>query len=96
MMLSRRGDDAGNVSLVQTEFTPSIQEASVVSSNIGTGVLVIVRLCILTATDNLDTNPDIYYTMDGYTQTTTSTLYSGPIIIDTNYCVEVLCVVRCW
>ena len=76
-------DDAGNLSYVQTEVYTIDTGVPVVSSNIGTGVFGDSQTVILTATDNLDTNPDIYYTTDGTTPTTTSTLYSGPIIIDT-------------
>jgi len=69
-------DASGNISAVQSEtYTIDDNEAPVVTaSQSGTTVT-------LSATDNADSNPTIYYTTDGSDPTTSSTTYSGPFTI---------------
>ncbi|NYB25879.1 MAG: chitobiase/beta-hexosaminidase C-terminal domain-containing protein [Methanobacteriaceae archaeon] len=55
--------------------------APTVSASVGTGVFGDSQNVTLNATDNMDTGPDIYYTIDGTTPTVSSTLYTGPITI---------------
>jgi PKD repeat protein/methionine-rich copper-binding protein CopC len=76
-------DDAGNISDLQSETYTIDKEAPSISANIGAGVFGDSQNVTLTSTDNVDNSPNIYYTLDGTTPTISSTLYSGPISIDT-------------
>jgi uncharacterized repeat protein (TIGR01451 family) len=55
--------------------------APVPSANPAGGPYNTTQTVNLTATDNEDPNPKIYYTLDGSIPTTSSTLYTGPITI---------------
>lgn len=52
-----------------------------VTANPCSGIYNSVQSVTLTATDNVDSSPDIYYTINGDTPTTSSTLYTTPIDI---------------
>jgi PKD repeat protein len=77
-------DDAGNVSGVQTEVYIIDKESPGVSASVDSGVFGKTQNVTLTATDNEDTNLNIYYTIDGTTPTVNSTLYTGTITIMAN------------
>ncbi|MTK64219.1 MAG: hypothetical protein F8N15_06820 [Methanobacterium sp.] len=55
--------------------------APVVNSNVPSGLYNAKQTVTLTATDNKDPNPKIYYTLDGSTPNNMSTLYTAPIVI---------------
>lgn len=55
-----------------------------VTVNITGGVYNVTQTVTLTASDNLDSNPVIYYTTDGSTPTTSSTVYTAPIVLQMN------------
>ncbi len=55
----------------------------IVTANPVGGVYNSARIVTLTATDNRDLHPSIYYTLDGSTPTTSSTRYTNPININT-------------
>jgi len=61
----------------QTDFTPPVASHS--PSNTVTAAATLTLT--LSATDNLDPAPKIYYTTDGTVPTTGSTLYSAPIVV---------------
>lgn len=61
----------------QTDFTPPVASHS--PSNTVTAAASLTLT--LSATDNLDPLPKVYYTTDGTTPTTASTLYSAPIVV---------------
>jgi hypothetical protein len=61
----------------QTDFTPPVASHS--PSNTVTAAATLTLT--LSATDNLDPAPKIYYTTDGTAPTTASTLYSAPIVV---------------
>jgi parallel beta-helix repeat protein len=54
-----------------------------VTANPVGGVYDSARIVTLTATDNRDLHPSIYYTLNGSTPTTSSTRYTSPININT-------------
>ncbi|AKB33736.1 cell surface protein [Methanosarcina siciliae HI350] len=73
-------DTSGNVSPVKTEtYTFADMEAPAVTASLNSGNYYPARSVTLSATDNVDSNPSIYYTTDGSDPTTNSTLYTGPI-----------------
>ena len=79
-------DAAGNVSDVSTEtylVTIDVTAPTVSASPIGSTYVSSVDVT-LTATDDTDPAPAIYYTTDGSTPTTSSTLYTGLITITAN------------
>ena len=51
----------------------------VVNSSLTSGYYNSTQIVTLTATDNMDPNPKIYYTLNGTTPTINSKLYTGPI-----------------
>ncbi len=57
--------------------------APLASADLPSGTYNSDKVVKLTATDELDINPKIYYTLDGNIPTTNSTLYSWPISINT-------------
>ena len=70
-----------NFAIAILEVTKDITAPSVTAS-MGTGVFGDSQTVTLNAMDNMDTSPEIYYTLDGTTPTTNSTLYTDPISID--------------
>ncbi|MFA0833794.1 MAG: Ig-like domain-containing protein [Methanobacterium formicicum] len=76
-------DLAGNpVQSGMMEFTTvSDLIAPTVTANLASGVYNTTKIVTLTAIDNLDPNPSIYYTTNGSTPTTSSTRYTNPINI---------------
>jgi PKD repeat protein len=73
-------DFGGNISPVQIE-TYSDNQAPNVTPNPDGGTSTSMVQVTLSATDNLDTNPKIYYTTNGDEPTTNSTPYTIPINI---------------
>ena len=77
-------DSSGNVSPVSTEsyvITADDVTAPVVFASPTSGTFVNSVDVTLTATDDTDPSPIIYYTTDGSTPTTSSTVYTGLITI---------------
>jgi methionine-rich copper-binding protein CopC len=75
-------DTAGNTlaAAFTSKFTVDTTKPTV-TTNLASGVYNTAKSVILTATDNLDTKPSIYYTTNGSTPTTSSTKYTTPISI---------------
>ena len=73
-------DHSGNTSPIQTETYTDITAPTVSANPVG-GDYDEAKQVTLTATDNVDLNPVIYYTLDNTDPSTTSTLYAGPIRI---------------
>ena len=77
-------DAAGNWSPVYNQTYTMIDiTAPLAAANLPSGTYNSDKVVKLTATDELDNEPKIYYTLDGSTPTTNSTLYSWPISIIT-------------
>ncbi|OPY26679.1 MAG: hypothetical protein A4E27_00695 [Methanobacterium sp. PtaU1.Bin242] len=78
----RADDTSGNTSFkkviytIATDTTPPMVSASPAGGTYSTAQTV-----TLTATDNLDPNPAIYYTLNGTAPTTSSSRYTGPISV---------------
>jgi parallel beta-helix repeat protein len=77
-------DNHGNWSPEYTQNYIIDTTAPTTTVNIKGGVYSTTQTMTLTATDNLDPNPIIYYTMDGTDPTTSSTRYTGPITLQMN------------
>ena len=75
-------DTAGNTlaTVFTSKFTVDFAKPTV-TVNLASGVYDTAKSVILTAKDNLDTKPSIYYTTNGSTPTTSSTKYAAPISI---------------
>ncbi|WP_321421177.1 DUF3344 domain-containing protein [uncultured Methanobacterium sp.] len=83
-------DKFANIGTVQTEtYIINDTEAPVVTANHVSGTYNINTTVTLSATDNADPNPLIYYTTNGEDPTTASTLYTGPITLP-NFAVTTL------
>ena len=82
--LSYYGCDAsGNIGTTQSaNYTIDTTAPTVTASPLG-GIYNVTQLVTLTANDNLDPNPTIYYTLNGTTPTTSSTKYTNQISIFT-------------
>lgn len=72
---------AGNVSEIKTNYITVDNVGPVPSANLPSGSYNTNITVNLTAVDDLDPNPQIYYTLDDSEPTTTSTLYTWPISI---------------
>ena len=73
---------AGSVSEIKTDYITVDNIAPVPSANLPSGPYNTDLTVNLTAVDDLDSNPQIYYTLDGSDPTTSSILYTGPININ--------------
>lgn len=77
-------DYANNWSQVYDEiYVMKYTNAPVPTANIASGLYSSDQVVTLTATDQIDPKPKIYYTLDGSNPTTKSTLYTWPISINT-------------
>ena len=75
-------DQAGNaITTFTSKFTIDFVKPTV-TANLATGVYNTAKSVTLTASDNLDSNPIIYYTTNGNTPTTSSTRYTAPITVN--------------
>jgi hypothetical protein len=74
-------DKAGNIGATRTVSYTIDTTAPIVTANPAGGNYSTTQVVTLTATDNLDSNPVIYYTTNGSNPTTYSTKYTGPISI---------------
>jgi len=75
-------DPAGNPSNIYTQSYVIDTVAPVSKVDVKGGLYNTTKSVILTATDNQDSNPKIYYTTDGTTPTTESALYNDPISVN--------------
>jgi uncharacterized repeat protein (TIGR01451 family) len=75
-------DDMGNVASVQSETYTIDTVAPEVDADLANGTFDVVQSVNLSATDNLDASPTIYYTTDGSTPTTSSSVYTGSIVVN--------------
>ncbi len=77
-------DSAGNWSPIYTRnYTMVDIAAPIPSADLASGSYSGDQIVRLTAVDELDSNPKIYYTTDGTNPTTSSTLYTWPKSVDT-------------
>ncbi len=74
-------DATGNTGSTQTRTYTIDKTLPTVTANLAAGVYNTTKSVTLTAKDNLDPNPTIYYTTNGKNPTTSSTKYTGPIKI---------------
>jgi len=77
-------DLTGNWSPEYTETYTIDPNSPIVTANQKGGVYTETQTIEITATDDFDPQPTIYYTTDGTNPTTSSTIYSNPIDIITN------------
>lgn len=77
-------DNAGNVCLNQTVSYTIDLTAPTVTASLTSGTYTTYQNVTLTASDNFDSNPSIYYTLNGTTPTTSSIRYTAPISIYKN------------
>lgn len=75
-------DSAGNVAAVQTRTYIIDKTPPTITADLETGVYT-AKTVTLTATDNVDSYPEIYYTTNGNNPTTSSDVYISPIILFT-------------
>lgn len=73
---------AGSVSEVKTNYITVDNTAPVPSAELASGLYNTDKTVNLSAVDDLDSNPKIYYTLDGSDPTTSSTLYTEPVNIN--------------
>ena len=74
-------DASGNIGTTQTAtYTIDFTAPTITANPVG-GIYNTTQTVTLTATDNFDPKPTIYYTLNGTTPTTSSTKYTGPINI---------------
>ncbi len=85
-------DAAGNASTTNTATLNVIQDQSapIVSASPVAGNYADAQSVILSATDNRDSSPKIYYTTDGTTPTTASTLYTSAITVDSSLTIKAI------
>ena len=76
-------DNAGNQAQIQTN-NYIIYKTPTVTASLPSGVYNTIQIVTLNATDNQDPNPTIYYTLDGTTPTTSSTIYTSPVTLQMN------------
>ena len=74
-------DDAGNQAPIQTENYTIDKAVPIVTASPDGGLYDHELDVVLSATDDVDTDPIIYYTTDGSIPTTNSTLYTAPVHI---------------
>ncbi len=72
-------DSMGNTGVVQTASYIIDTTSPIVNVNETGGNYNTAQTVTLSATDNLDQNPTIYYTTDGSDPTTSSNKYTGPV-----------------
>jgi PKD repeat protein len=77
-------DAASNFSPVYNQTYNMVYTAApIASASLPSGLYTTDQVVVLSAVDQLDTNPKIYYTLDGSNPTTKSALYNWPISINT-------------
>ncbi len=77
-------DNASNWSQIYDEnYIMKFTNAPAPSADLSSGLYTSDQVVTLTATDQIDPKPKIYYTLNGSNPTTKSTLYSWPISINT-------------
>ena len=77
-------DAANNWSQIYNEtYTMIYTSAPITSANLNSGSYTTNQVVTLSATDVLDSNPKIYYTLNGADPTINSSLYNWPISINT-------------
>lgn len=74
-------DAAGNTSPIYMEVYTIDATKPTVKASLNGEIYNTSKTVTLTAVDNLDTNPKIYYTTNGATPTVKSKLYTGPITV---------------
>jgi hypothetical protein len=73
---------------------PDNEAPSITADPVG-GDYTTAKQVVLSATDNSDPNPEIYYTTNGSDPTTNSTPYSGPINIGGTVVLKFIAVDAC-